>query len=339
MLQRRAGLDERGRRIVDGALQAAERAKTLVQRLLAFSRRQPLQPTAVDVGGLIEALADLVASTIGPQIEVIVQISPNLPPAKADHNQLEMAILNLAVNARDAMPDGGTLRIGAAEETTSGPHGAGLTPGRYVRISVSDTGSGMDQETLRRAVEPFFSTKGIGKGTGLGLSMVHGLASQLGGSLDLQSREGVGTDIHLWLPVSLAAVSAPGEFEIGEQPPRQTGSVLLVDDEDLVRESTCQMLEELGYEVTAANSADAALSIVDGGRTFDILVTDHLMPGVTGVELARIVLSRCPGTRVLIISGFAEATGLAPDLPRLTKPFRQADLAAGLAGAIANQLA
>jgi PAS domain S-box-containing protein len=204
MFQRRGIGGERERRLIDGAAQAAERAKTLVQRLLAFARRQPLQPIAVDVGKLIEGMADLLASTSGPQIKLVVDTMEGLPAAVAGPNQLEMALLNLGVNARDAMPDGGTLRISAgAERVKTGRKGTGLSPGPYVRISVADTGVGMDESTLARAIEPFFSTKGIGKGTGLGLSMAHGLASQLGGALTIRSRPGVGTNIELWLPASV----------------------------------------------------------------------------------------------------------------------------------------
>ncbi len=332
ILQRRAGLDERTGRILSGAILAAERAKTLVQRLLAFSRRQPLQPAAVDVAGLINSMADLVASTTGPQIRVTASAPADLPAAHADHNQLEMAILNLAVNARDAMPEGGALRISAQSEKVGRRHPSALTPGTYVRVSVADTGIGMDEETQRRATEPFFSTKGIGKGTGLGLSMVHGLANQLGGALYIHSRPGLGSNIDLWLPISHeTAAPANSGAQLSSDPAQPTpmGAALLVDDEDVVREATARMLEELGYEVIEASSGEAALKLVDDGVHFDILVTDHLMPGLSGVDLARAVRSklRIP---VLIVSGFAEAEGIAPDLPRLTKPFRQADLSVAI---------
>jgi PAS domain S-box-containing protein len=193
---------ERERRLIDGALQSAERAKTLVQRLLAFARRQPLQPTAVDLRQLIESLVGLIESTLGPTIELRIDLDAGLPPAKADPNQLEMALLNLAVNARDAMPDGGELTIVARRDTVEDGHKAGLTRGHYVRLCVGDTGGGMDEDTRRRAIEPFFSTKGVGKGTGLGLSMVHGLAAQLGGGLAIESTPGEGTTVELWLPIS-----------------------------------------------------------------------------------------------------------------------------------------
>ena len=330
MLQRRDGLGEREQRLISGALQSAERARVLVQRLLAFARRQPLQPRPVDVGELVRGMAELVGSTTGPQIKVVVDVAEDLPPAKADANQLEMAILNLSVNARDAMETGGTLRISADLQTVERRRGARLPPGAYVRISVADTGCGMDEAVAARAIEPFFSTKGVGKGTGLGLSMVHGLASQLGGALTINSRKGVGTNVELWVPVSTEP-APPGRPEADREVARlAAGAVLLVDDEDVVRMTAADMLAEMGFNVVEANSAERALQLVDAGLTVDLLVTDHLMPGMTGVELAYAVRERLPATRVLVISGYAEAEGLAPDLSRLTKPFRPQELSAKL---------
>ena len=330
MLQRGGVGGAREQRMITAALQSAERAKTLVQRLLAFARRQPLQPTAVDVGRLVAGMADLVASTSGPQIRVVVEAPPGLPPALADANQLEMAILNLSVNARDAMEHGGVLRITASAETVDAEHPAKLRPGAYVRISIADTGEGMEEAVLARAIEPFFSTKGIGKGTGLGLSMVHGLASQLGGGLTLASTPGVGTNVELWLPESVAAPrpEVQGDGPVAGGP--MLGTALVVDDEDLVRLSTADMLADMGFVVVEARSAEDALRQLEAGLQINLLVTDHLMPGMTGVELAYAVRERRPEVRTLIVSGFAEAAGLAPDLNRLTKPFRQADLAAVL---------
>ena len=212
-LQRRGVGGEREQRLIAGALQSAERAKTLVQRLLAFARRQPLQPGPVDVASLVQGMADLLGSTIGPHIKLIVETAEGLPLARANSNQLEMAILNLSVNARDAMEQGGTLRIVADAPSMNSGHPTNLRQGHYVRIAVSDTGCGMDERVMARAVEPFFSTKGVGKGTGLGLSMVHGLASQLGGVLTISSREGEGSTIELWLPVS------------GNQPARRSSTI------------------------------------------------------------------------------------------------------------------
>jgi PAS domain S-box-containing protein len=330
LLQRRGTGDERTQRTIAGALASAERAKTLVQRLLAFARRQPLQPTSIDIRQLVVGMADLLDSTTGPQVRVIVEVADALPSAIGDANQLEMALLNLAVNARDAMPDGGTITIGAAAEEILKGHESDLPSGHYVRLSVTDTGAGMDKAILKRAIEPFFSTKGIGKGTGLGLSMVHGLVAQLGGAMAISSKPGLGTRVDLWLRL------ADEPAEVGRHDPQRpliaaTGTALLVDDEDLVRASTAEMLNDLGYAVIEAASAEDALRLVAEGLQPDLLVTDHLMPGMDGVELARTLKQRIPALRQLIISGYAEGEGLAPDLPRLEKPFRRDDLAETLA--------
>lgn len=330
MLQRRGVGGERERRLIDGAVQSAERAKVLVQRLLAFARRQPLKPESLDVSGLVNGMADLFSSTSGPQIKVIVDTESDAPPAAADPNQLEMAILNLCVNARDAMPDGGTLTIAARYETIAERHSSGARAGTYINLSVSDTGIGMDQTTLKRAIEPFFSTKGIGKGTGLGLSMVHGLASQLGGAMTIKSRPGLGTSVSLLLPVSNRPVQAAADADGRTFSSLVRGTALLVDDERFVRASTADMLADLGYEVVECANAEEALEAIDGGLSFDLLVTDHLMPGMSGVDLARVVRSRTPDAPVLIISGYADTEAIAPDLPRLSKPFRQIDLSASI---------
>lgn len=313
-------------RLIDAALQSADRAKTLVQRLLAFARRQPLQATSVDLANLVEGMAALMASTSGPRITIDVAIPPNLPPVHTDPHQLEMAILNLTVNARDAMPQGGTLSLGAVEESIAPNNREGLRPGRYIHFQVADTGVGMDEATLARAIEPFFSTKGVGQGTGLGLSMVHGLAAQLGGALNISSEVGVGTSINMWLPVSTQQV-AVAEDVSDATAKNHSGNVLLVDDEALIRMSTADMLGDMGYSVTEADSAEAALEIIGAGYAPDVLITDHLMPGMTGTELARRVQAKLPGTAVLIISGYAEADGIRANIPRLAKPFRETDLA------------
>jgi PAS domain S-box-containing protein len=331
MLQRKGLGGDREQRLIDGAAQSAERARTLVQRLLAFARRQPLQSVTVDMERLVSGMADLVASTTGPQIKVVVDIGRDLPPAKADPNQLEMAVLNLAVNARDAMPDGGTLRISVEAATVGRQHRSKLKPGRYLNLSVADTGIGMDEATLARAIEPFFSTKGVGKGTGLGLSMVHGLASQLGGALTVRSAPGMGTNIELWLPQG-ENVAVPAELPAEDHAiPAAAGTVLLVDDEDLVRLSTADMLIDLGYHVIEAATAEEALRLLNRGLNPDIVVTDHLMPGMTGTDLARTLRGEWPSIKTLIVSGYAETAGIAADLPRLTKPFRNVDLASSLA--------
>jgi nitrogen-specific signal transduction histidine kinase/CheY-like chemotaxis protein len=331
MLQRKGLGNEREQRLIAGAMQSAERAKTLVQRLLAFARRQPLQPVPVDMAKLVVGMGDLVSSTTGPQIKVVVEAPAGLPPALADPNQLEMALLNLSVNARDAMPEGGTLRISASAETITAHHRSGLRPGAYVRLSVADTGAGMDEATLARAVEPFFSTKGVGKGTGLGLSMVHGLASQLGGALTIQSRPGLGTNVELWLPQSSAAPDGAESTEEASKTLPLRGTALLVDDEELVRLSAADMLNDLGYAVIEAASAEEAMRLIEKGERFDLLVTDHLMPGMNGTDLARAVRTANPGLPVLLVSGYAENEGVEAGLPRLTKPFRKDELASSLA--------
>jgi PAS domain S-box-containing protein len=334
MLHRRGARDEREQRLIEGALQSADRAQALVQRLMAFARRQPLQLVDVDVGSLLTGMVDLIATTAGPHIKLIIDVAPKLPLAKADFNQLEMAILNLVINARDAMPDGGKLTISLASETFLSGQQSKLAPGRYVRLSIADTGAGMDKETVARALEPFFSTKGIGKGTGLGLSIVDGLVSQCGGALALKSELGLGTNVELWLPMSAdlservePTLATAAEF-------KAIGRVLLVEDEDLVRMSTADMLSDCGYEVVEAASAEEALVLLERELHVDFLVTDHLMAGMTGVDLAHAVRERRPGTPILILSGFSEAEAIASDLPRLHKPFRQSDLSASLANLV-----
>jgi PAS domain S-box-containing protein len=337
LLQRRGVGGEREQRLIRGASQSAERAKTLVQRLLAFARRMPLQATTIDVGALVTGLAELLVSTIGPNVAVTVAIDPDLPPVKADPHQLEMALINLGVNARDAMDGAGRIRIAAARASVAAADIPGLTEGVYVRLSLRDSGKGMDAATQARAVEPFFSTKGVGQGTGLGLSMAHGLASQLGGALTIDSAPGMGTEVTIWLPESredAAAEVVEGQAKAAAATQAGTaggGIVLLVDDEEYIRAVTAEMLVELGFRVHAAESAAAALAALEGGLMPDLVMTDHLMPGMTGVELALAVRTRWPAVQLLVVSGFAEVEGLDPTLPRLTKPFVQSELAAALA--------
>lgn len=331
MLQRAGIGGERERRIIAAALTSSERAKTLIQRLLAFARRQPLQLQAVNLIELVAGMADLIKSTSGPRINVELSLPDTLPLARVDANQLEMALLNLSVNARDAMPDGGRLTISLEQRDVGLVGERQLDAEQVVVMRISDTGRGMDEATLARAIEPFFSTKGIGQGTGLGLSMVHGLVSQLGGDLKIQSKVGFGTSVELWLPATGAGVAGearrPSSITLGNP---STGSVLLVDDEELVRTNTADMLKSLGYNVVEAHDAAQALELIENGAVFDILVTDHLMPGITGEQLAEVVTQRFPDTRVLIVSGYAENEGMRTDYARLTKPFRQDDLVASL---------
>lgn len=331
LLRRRDDNDARAQRLIDGAAESAERARVLVQRLLAFARRQPLKPVAVDVRSLLDGLRELLGSTLGPRINVVLDVPNELPNANGDAHQLEMALLNLSVNARDAMPNGGQLTVSARSQHVSSRHRTKLPPGDYLCLSVTDTGIGMDEDTRKRAIEPFFSTKGIGKGTGLGLSMVHGLAAQLGGTMTVSSGVGVGTNVELWLPVANQAFESIKAAHTQLDETIAEGTALLVDDDELARISTAEMLTDLGYSVVQAQSAEDALRLLDGGLNADLVVTDHLMPGKTGAELAREVIASRPNTPILIVSGYADVDGIAPDLQHLTKPFKQAELASAVA--------
>ena len=250
----------------------------------------------------------------------------DLPRVRVDENQLELAILNLALNARDAMPDGGLITIAAREEQDGG----GPSTNRYVALSVSDRGCGMDDETLKRAQEPFFTTKGVGKGTGLGLSMVHGLAEQSGGRLVLKSRLREGTTAEIWLPIAEEA-AVPAARAAAPSPIPQASrrlSVLVVDDDLLVLESTAAMLEDLGHAVVEARSGEEALALLRRTRTVDLVVTDYAMPGMTGLQLADALAAERPGTVILLSTGYAELPSEArSNLPRLSKPFDQVALA------------
>ena len=323
--------DERAGRLLSNALQAADRAKTLVQRLLGFARRQELQTQSVDLAQLIAGMRDLIRSSVGPAIELRLRCEPGISPALVDPNQLELAILNLCVNARDAMPEGGSLTI-LAEEVAIGPgEDPNLQPGLYVRVSVIDAGCGMDSETLAHAVEPFYSTKEVGRGTGLGLSMVHGLAAQLGGGFDLSSEIGRGTRADLYLPVAEeAAFAAAGTSEAPRQSSVRPLSIMLVDDEPLVRIGTAEMIRDLGHQVTEASGGFEALAVLREGHHFDAIITDFKMPGMDGGELARKVREIFPNTPILLITGYTGSDEGVVGLPRLSKPFGQQKIASAL---------
>ncbi len=329
LLRKRLPDDPRLRRYVDGAVEGARRGAALTRRMLAFSRRQDLKLEAVDVPALVHGMADLLTRSIGPTIRVETRFPVRLAPAHVDANQLESALLNLVVNARDAMPKGGEVVVDGRQEEVGLGHPLGLRAGPYVVLAVTDTGQGMDAATLARATEPFFTTKAVGKGTGLGLAMVHGLAAQSGGTLHIRSSPGQGTTIELWLPVAegvapSAAASPSAATPRGAMPSRR---VLVVDDDPLVLASTAAMLEDLGHRVIEAGSARDALGVLRAGTPVDLVVTDQMMPGMTGVELATEVEGLRPGLPILLASGFAELSEAeAARLPRLSKPFTQAAL-------------
>jgi PAS domain S-box-containing protein len=317
--------------LLDNAELGAERGRSLTQRMLAFARRQELELKPVGLGALLGNMNELLTRSIGPHVGVNIRVPAELPAVTTDANQLETALLNLAVNARDAMADGGTITISAEE--TAPPKELALPAGRYVGLSVTDTGSGMDEETLARAAEPFFTTKGIGKGTGLGLSMVHGLAEQSGGRLSLASRPGVGTTVTLWLPVAAcedvaaAAEAKPVAATALPVEPRPL-VIVAVDDDPLVLMNTTAMLEDMGHRVIDALSGPEALQKLGDAGTVDLVITDHAMPAMTGSQLAQQIRARWPSLPVVLATGYAELPpGGNEDLPKLSKPFSQAELA------------
>ncbi|MDB5635836.1 MAG: putative two-component sensor histidine kinase transcriptional regulatory protein [Bradyrhizobium sp.] len=324
LLRKRLPDDPRLRRLIDGALQGAERGASLTQRLLAFARQQDLRVVPADLRALINGMSDLLERSLGPRVALRLEVPEALPPARVDANQLELAILNLAINARDAMPDGGSIEIKVCEHQANGD--AALKSGRYLKLSVIDTGKGMPPEILKRAIEPFFSSKPLGKGTGLGLSMVHGLAVQLGGALQLSSTPGKGTAATLLLPVDTSTPEAEDTAHRSQKVNR-SAVILFVDDDPLIAMSTTEMLEDLGHQVIGANSGLHALDILRSEQPIDLMVTDHVMPGMTGIELAAATREVRPTLPILLATGYADLPeGAQLDLPRLAKPYHQDQL-------------
>ncbi|KQY89541.1 PAS domain-containing sensor histidine kinase [Brevundimonas sp. Root1423] len=333
LVRKRLDYDPRVTPLIDNAIQGAERGAVLTQRMLSFARKQELTFGAVDVPVLVRGMSEFIDRTIGPNVEVALRFSPGLPRAHSDPYQLEAALLNLVVNARDAMPRGGAITISA--EPVAGAGSMTEVPGdaAFVRISVQDTGEGMDEATLRRATEPFFTTKGAGKGTGLGLSMVHGLAEQSGGRFGLTSREGEGVAAHIWLPV--AGKDETAEVASGAPKPasgRRGLRILVVDDDRLVLTNTVAMLEDLGHTVVAAESARQGLAAAQKDPGIDLVITDEVMPRMSGSEMAGRMLESRPGLPIGVVTGYADVADqgrrLSLGLPRLAKPFTQATLAA-----------
>jgi PAS domain S-box-containing protein len=339
MLEKRLPDDPQIIRLIDNAQQGAQRGAALTQRMLAFARRQDLQPARVDLPTLVRGMTDLVQRTLGPTWSLQLEFPEQLPPVIADANQLEMALLNLTVNARDAMPDGGVIRITAAQATVGNMPEAeservavnGLAPGSYIRLSVIDDGEGMDADTLTRATEPFFTTKGVGKGTGLGLSMIHGLAKQLEGTFLLESEPGQGTTASLWLPSSDEVTERQESVPtppIAQSTQHGAMKVLAVDDDVLILMNVAAMLEDMGHTVIEAGSGDEALDLLRQHPDVQLLITDHAMPRMNGTELIVHARNACPDLPIILATGYGELPIGAPtQIEKLGKPFSEKQLA------------
>jgi PAS domain S-box-containing protein len=314
---------------MDGAIGAANRAASLTHRLLAFARRQPLDPKAVDVNQLIYGMEDLLERTLGEKIELEVRLAPELGPALTDAHQLENAILNLAINARDAMPQGGTLTIATESAVIRSPEQYGqetIDAGDYTVVCVGDTGVGMSPDTLSKVFEPFFTTKPLGQGTGLGLSMIYGFAKQSRGHIRVESTENVGTTFRLYLPRYQGAVEARPVAPARDAATGAGETVLVIEDDSAVRLIISNVLRDLGYACLEASNGQAALPILTSNTPLDLLITDVGLPGMNGRQIAEIARQHRPELKILFVTGYAEhATGHAPFLARgmemVTKPF------------------
>ena len=326
LLEKKLPDDPQIRRLLHNAIQGADRGKALTQRLLAFSRRQELKPQAVDLAQLVHGMEELLKRAVGHGIKFNCEFPADLPPVLVDANQLELALLNVALNARDAMSDGGNVKLTAQSDavTASGlSNTASLPPGEYVRVTIIDTGVGMDPATLAKATEPFFTTKGPGKGTGLGLSMVHGLAAQSGGLLRIHSEPNVGTVVDLWLPRATTAPAAVMRTPETPVPSATTPcTVLIVDDDNLVMTGTAAMVLDLGHTPVEARSGAEALDLLDSGLKVDVVLTDHAMPAMTGLQLAENIHQKFPGLPIILATGYAElpVDPATLGIARLAKP-------------------
>jgi signal transduction histidine kinase len=308
------------------AMEAATRGAALTTRMLAFARRQDLKPESLALSDVVKGMVEMMSHSLGPSIRIAVDLSPDLPPVRIDRNQLELAVLNLGLNARDAMPNGGELLIKARTADEAHPTEK-LAPGSYVHLSVVDTGLGMDAETLKRASEPFFSTKPKGKGSGLGLSMVHGLTLQSGGAMHIASRPNEGTSVSLWLPVARDPVSADQALDKPGLVESAALRVLLVDDDPLVLAATADMLRELGHETIETTSAKKALEVLGAGERPDLAILDYAMPEMSGSALADLIHEICPRLPLLLATGYSEREKAGGNLPRLNKPYTLEELA------------
>ncbi len=328
LLRKRLSDDPKSIALLENAAQGAQRGTTLTKRMLAFARNYEMKKEAIDIPTLVHGMKELVERSMGPSFNMEIRFPLSLNPVEADANQLELALLNLSLNARDAMADGGDIILAAREENISAGHRSGLKAGRYIRLSVTDTGEGMDQETLLKATEPFFTTKGVGKGTGLGLSMVHGFAEQSGGRLILHSQKGSGTTAELLLRVAKASEKPIPATPTPPAKALRPLTILAVDDDALVLMNTVHMLEDLGHTVFEAYSGYEALEILRREDGIDLVVTDQAMPKMTGTELAKIIKREWPDIPVLLATGYADRVrGDDIGLPKLTKPYMQRELA------------
>ena len=324
--------DEHLRKLAQAAMRSARRGAKLNEQMLAFSRKQHLAPTSVDLNALVMGIEDMLRRTLGGTVEVTTALAPDLWPALVDPHQLELVILNLAINARDAMPFGGRVLIETRNTKASKlDKSIDLAPGDYVVVSVTDNGEGMSEEVLARACEPFYTTKEPGKGTGLGLAQVYGLARQSGGGLRIESAVGQGTTVEVYLPRSLAQAEAATESWDGrcQRPLDSRATLLVVDDQEDVREVTVAHLEALGYQVIQAASGRTALDLLRGDCPgIDVLIADYAMPTMSGVELARAVRAKCPDLPVIIVTGYVAASGLdgIENATLLKKPYRMNEL-------------
>jgi PAS domain S-box-containing protein len=329
LLKKRLSGDDAAQKLIANAMEGAERGATLTQRMLAFARRQELKPVRVDVPRMVMGMSELLERSLGPAWSIETQFPLNLSPVNADLNQLEMTLLNLVVNARDAMVGGGIITIQAREHLLGQGEVAKLSPGKYVTLSVIDTGSGMDADTLQRAVEPFYTTKGVGKGTGLGLSMIHGFAEQNCGTFRLKSELGVGTTAEVWLPAMAPATpaAAPAEPIARMSETARACTILAVDDDALILMNTVVMLEDMGHTVFSAYSGADALGIFRERPEINLVITDQAMPGMTGSQLASAIRDERPGIPIILATGYGELpTDLEHAVLRLGKPFGQKDL-------------
>ena len=332
LLEKRAKLDDEQGKILTMTKRAAEQGSELVRRLLAFARRQKLEPHAIDIIALRDAVSDLLIHTLGGLVNIEWQVEDGVWSAFADQAQLELALLNLIINGRDAMPGGGTLTIAADNAELAEEQIPGLGAGDYVRLAVIDTGTGISPDDLEKVLEPFFTTKDVGKGSGLGLSMVYGFAKQSNGAFRIDSELGKGTSAELWLPRAPEQVSSQVQAK-SEEPRRQALQkfrILLVDDHAEVRSTTAAMLEDLGHSVTQeSNGAEALAALKERACDYDLMISDYAMPHLSGTEFLREARKLCPGVASLIITGYADADAIK-DRPEgveiLLKPFTPAKL-------------